>query len=206
MRKLAFNQVRFLTSATKPKGYPCVYGAEDLPLPEVAVAGRSNVGKSTLLNHLFRVKGLVKTSQKPGKTRLLNFFQVDDDCIFCDLPGYGYASISHKMQEEWGEMIEGYIEKRDSLKVILMLLDCRRNPSEQDIQFFEWIQHLGTPVILVFTKADKLSRGALAKSVQKNITTLGAKDIPRVLYSAPKNQGRNQLIREIKEVLNAPHE
>lgn len=201
MKKFAFKQVRFLTSATTLKGCPTVYGAGGMPLPEVAVAGRSNVGKSSLLNNLFNLKHLVKTSQKPGKTRLLNFFQVDDDCIFCDLPGYGFAQVKQGMRSSWKEMIEQYIEQRESLKLVLLLLDIRRTPSEQDLQFFEWIEHLKIPIVIVFTKTDKLSQGAVSASIKKNLAKLEVTKVSKVLYSVLKNKGRRELIYEIKAKL-----
>ena len=206
MKKFVFKEVRFLTSSKDQKGCPKGIGPSGTPLPEIAVAGRSNVGKSSLLNHLFGVKNLVKTSQKPGKTRLLNFFQVDDEAIFCDLPGYGFANVKLEMRSSWGKMIEDYIEKRSSLKVILMLLDIRRTPSEQDLLFFNWVEHHKIPLILVFTKADKLSNRAVQASAKKNLAKLGRDDLPKVFYSVPKKQGRKELIFELKALLNATDE
>ncbi|MCH9633856.1 MAG: putative GTP-binding protein EngB [Chlamydiae bacterium] len=206
MKKFVFKETRFLTSAIDQKGCPKGLGPDGKPLPEIAVAGRSNVGKSSLLNHLFGVQNLVKTSQKPGKTRLLNFFKVDDDVIFCDLPGYGFANVKQQMLKSWGPMIENYIENRSHLKAVLMLLDIRRTPSEQDLIFFNWVNHLKIPMILVFTKIDKLSKNAVSASVKKNLAKLERNDLPKVLYSVLKNQGRKELLYEIKALLHADDE
>jgi GTP-binding protein len=202
MKKFAFNHVQFLTSSTTLEGCPKIFGSMGKPLPEIAVAGRSNVGKSSLLNNLFNIKNLVKTSQSPGKTRLLNFFQVDGDCIFCDLPGYGFAQVEEKVKGSWKQMIENYIEERESLKLVLLLLDIRRTPSDQDLQFFEWIQYLKIPLILVFTKVDKLTKGGVASSIKKNLKILNGPNLPKVQYSVLKNEGRKELIYEIKAALN----
>ncbi len=206
MKKFAFNKVQFITSAQSEKGYPANTATSGGLLPEIAVAGRSNVGKSSLLNHLFGIKNLVKTSQKPGKTRLLNFFKVDEDCVFCDLPGYGYAQVKGGVQKTWGKMIEDYLLDREVLKGILFLLDVRRVPSQQDRSFYEWITFHKVPLILVFTKWDKLSEGAAKNSVKKNIESLNAKGRPLVHYSVLKNKGRKELIYELKALLNDSNE
>lgn len=202
MKKLAFKQISFVTSAAKLEGCPKHTSKDGFLLPEIAVAGRSNVGKSSLLNHLFGVKNLVKTSQKPGKTRLLNFFKVDEDCVFCDLPGYGFASVQGKVKDSWSEMIEDYLLKRECLAGVLMLLDIRRLPSKEDTQFFEWIAFNEIPLRLVFTKWDKLSHNAAMSQMSKNIKHLGAQKIPRVHYSVLKNIGRKELIFEVKALLD----
>ncbi len=201
MKKFAFNQVRFLKSCKLLQHCPRV-PSRGTPLPEIAVAGRSNVGKSSLLNHLFRTKGLVKTSQKPGKTRLLNFFQWEDRCLFCDLPGYGYAQVSPEEKASWKAMTEAYIEKREPLRLILMLLDIRRVPSEQDIQFLEWVNYHQRPVILVFTKIDKLSKNVLTVHVKNILDALPVKDLPTLFYSVPKNTGRTELLAKITPYMN----
>lgn len=206
MKKFAFKEVQFIKSASSKAGYPMHTRLGGGLLFEVAVAGRSNVGKSSLLNHLFGVKNLVKTSQKPGKTRLLNFFKVDESCVFCDLPGYGYAQVKEDEKDSWGKMIEEYLLNRDALKGVLFLLDVRRTPSEQDRDFFEWMKFHQIPLILVFTKWDKLSDGAAKSSVKKNIEGLKARDVPYVGYSVLKNKGRKELLYEIEALLNDSNE
>lgn len=202
MKKLVFKTVSFATSCAQFSKCPAFKDDQGKLIFEVAVAGRSNVGKSSLLNHLFRIKNLVKTSQKPGKTRLLNFFKVDDDAIFCDLPGYGFAQVSEKMRASWQEMMEPYIEKRDSLGLVLLLLDIRRVPSEQDIQFLNWVTYHQKPVLIVFTKVDKVSKNEKIKQIKKNQEIIENPKIPYVCYSTTKNVGRSELIYEINQVLS----
>lgn len=201
MKKLTFKKIDFVTSCAKVKNCPTLKDDQGAVLPEIAVAGRSNVGKSSLLNHLFKSKDMVKTSSKPGKTRLLNFFEVDKTAVFCDLPGYGYAKVGHDTKSLWKEMIEPYIEKGENLKLVVMLLDIRRVPSDQDLQFFEWVQHHQKPVILVLTKADKVSKSDLKKNTAKILETLNSPEIPAVKYSTIKNVGRSELIFELNRML-----
>ncbi len=203
MKKLVFKSISFVKSCSDWKKSPSLKDDQGRPYFEVAVAGRSNVGKSSLLNHLFRSKNLVKTSSKPGKTRLLNFFDVDQTAAFCDLPGYGFAKVTEKMRSSWQQMIEPYIEKRESLELVLLLLDIRRNPSEQDIQFFEWVKHQDLPMLIVFTKVDKVSKSEKVKQMKKNIEKLGSSETPHVYYSTTKNVGRKELIFEINRKIEA---
>lgn len=178
-----------------------VYQIEEAPsfphLPEIAVVGRSNVGKSTLLNHLFQSKSLVKTSSSPGKTQALNFFSVDGRTIFVDLPGYGFAKVPIKEKKQWAPLIENYLRQRENLKLLLFLLDIRHLPSKEDQKMFEWIEHNQLPTILVLTKVDKLKQGELA--LQTKRITDSFKGLPYVHYSAPKNIGRKQLISRMSE-------
>jgi GTP-binding protein len=176
---------------------------EDLPfladLPEIAVLGRSNVGKSTLLNHLFGSKDLVKTSSTPGKTRALNFFKVDEQLICVDMPGYGYAAVSKGETQAWAELIEHYLKKRATLKMVLLLFDIRREPSKQDLEMVAWIEHHGLPTLLVLTKVDKVSKSE--KSMQTQRITNRIKGLPYVHYSAIKNEGRKELIAILRKTM-----
>src|ERR1700676_4011688 len=129
MAKYAFKNAKYIKSAVHPKDYPTQRDSRGHVMPEIAVAGRSNVGKSSLLNHLFQHKGLVKTSSVPGKTQLLNFFTLDGKLAFVDLPGYGYAQVPISVRKRWGPMVQEYLEKRQQLKVILFLFDIRRIPN-----------------------------------------------------------------------------
>jgi len=140
----------FIQSVADPKEFP------DIELPQIAVAGHSNVGKSSLMNALFGRKGLVKTSKSPGCTRLLNLFDVDDQLLVVDLPGYGYARAPKKEQKRWINMIESYLVNAD-LKLVLMLLDIRHGPKDSDLQLIEWFNESGIRWLPVATKADKLS-------------------------------------------------
>lgn len=128
-------------------------------IPEVALAGRSNVGKSSFINTLLNRKNLARTSGKPGKTQLLNFFNVDDKLRLVDVPGYGYARVSKKEREKWGRMIEEYLTSRENLKAVVSLVDFRHEPSADDVQMYEFLKYYEIPVILVATKADKIPRG-----------------------------------------------
>lgn len=191
--KLQFQNPRFLKTAVKPDQFPD-FGT----LPEIAVVGRSNVGKSTLLNHLFKAKNLVKTSSTPGKTQAVNFFSLDEEVIFADLPGYGYAKVPLQERKKWASLIESYLTDKPNL--ILFLIDIRRTPNADDLQMLDWIEASGIPAILVLTKVDKVKRGERAKQTKNIVGMLNS--LPHVHYSAVKNEGRNQLISHICEVLN----
>ena len=142
-----------LLSAANKSHYP----QDDIP--EVALAGRSNVGKSSFINTMLNRKNLARTSGKPGKTQLLNFFNIDDQLRFVDVPGYGYARVSKKEREKWGKMIEEYLTTRKNLKAVISLVDLRHEPSADDVQMYEFLKYYEIPVILVATKADKIPRG-----------------------------------------------
>lgn len=142
-----------LLSAANKSHYP----QDDIP--EVALAGRSNVGKSSFINTLLNRKNLARTSGKPGKTQLLNFFNVDDKLRLVDVPGYGYARVSKKEREKWGRMIEEYLTSRENLKAVVSLVDFRHEPSADDVQMYEFLKYYEIPVVLVATKADKIPRG-----------------------------------------------
>jgi GTP-binding protein len=191
--KFAFQNARFLKTAVQPEHFPD-FGTT----PEIAVVGRSNVGKSTLLNHLFKAKNLVKTSCTPGKTQAVNFFSLDDNLIFADLPGYGYAQVPLQERKKWGALIENYLYTKPNL--ILFLVDIRRTPNGDDLQMLEWLKASGMPAILVLTKVDKVKQGERAKQTRNIVGMLNS--LPHVHYSAVKNEGRNQLIYKICEVFD----
>ena len=139
--------------AVAPKGYP------DDGLPELAFAGRSNVGKSSFINAMLNRTNLARTSGKPGKTRTINFYLINEEFRFVDLPGYGYAQVSKSERKKWGDIIEKYLRKRDNLKAIVLLVDIRHKPSGQDVDMYHWIKSFGYDAIIVATKADKIARG-----------------------------------------------
>ena len=151
--KVNTHNADILLSATNKSHYP----QDDIP--EVALAGRSNVGKSSFINTMLNRKNLARTSGKPGKTQLLNFFNIDDKLRFVDVPGYGYARVSKKDREKWGKMIEEYLTTRDNLRAVVSLVDLRHEPSSDDVQMYEFLKYYEIPVILVATKADKIPRG-----------------------------------------------
>ncbi|VTS22276.1 ribosome biogenesis GTP-binding protein YsxC [Streptococcus pseudoporcinus] len=142
-----------LLSAANKSHYP----QDDIP--EVALAGRSNVGKSSFINTILGCKNLARTSAKPGKTQLLNFFNIDDKIRFVDVPGYGYAKVSKTERARWGKMIEEYLVNRENLRVVVSLVDLRHEPSGEDVQMYEFLKYYEIPVIVVATKADKIPRG-----------------------------------------------
>lgn len=200
-RALTFSDVQFVKSATKTENYPVLRDDGGNFLPEIAVAGRSNVGKSSLLNQIFRRKGLVKTSTTPGKTQLLNFFTVDQAVAFVDLPGYGFAQVPMETRKQWGPMVHGYLENRETLKLILFLFDIRRIPNQDDLQLLDWILHANKAVILVLTKVDKVSRGARQANTKKILKALGVEGLHYVHFSVTENIGRRELMAMISDAL-----
>lgn len=188
---IKFQNLKFVTTVVRKEDIPH-FGT----LPELAVVGRSNVGKSSLLNHLFGAKNLVKTSSTPGKTRALNFFKADDALVTVDMPGYGFANVSKEEKKQWGNLIETYLSSRENLKFLLFLFDIRREPTEEDCQMLEWITHYGIPTILVLTKVDKVNQSE--RVLQTRRITGRIKDLPYVHYSATKNEGRKELIAKLR--------
>src|SRR5690606_23005665 len=149
---MKINKAEFITSAVDKSQYP-----KD-NLPEIALAGRSNVGKSSFINKLLGRKHLVRTSSKPGKTRTLNFYKINDQFYFVDVPGYGYAKVSKKEREKWGRMMEDYFETRKQLKAVVLIIDSRHLPTKDDLQMYEFVMYLNIPLVIIATKVDKLSK------------------------------------------------
>lgn len=201
MNPFSSKNARFIKTAILPKDFPVMRTLSGKVMTEIAVAGRSNVGKSSLLNHLFDVKGLVKTSSTPGKTQALNFFTLGDKLAFVDLPGYGYAKVPESVQKQWGPMVQGYLEGRDPLKLVLLLFDIRRMPTEDDMQMLEWAAHQGKAMILVLTKVDKVTQNEKRTNTQKILKAFDTENLYHVHYSVPKNVGRRELIKMIHDAL-----
>ena len=201
MKRADFKNAKFVKTGMAPKDYPVMRDLSGDILPEIAVAGRSNVGKSSLLNNLFQHKGLVKTSSTPGKTQALNFFTLNDMLAFVDLPGYGYAEVPEKVRKQWGPMIQKYLEGRPELKLILFLFDIRRMPNEDDRRFLEWAARNKKATILVFTKTDKVTVNERRISTQKIIKAFDTENLHHVHYSVLKNTGRIELISMILDAL-----
>ena len=166
-------------------------------LPEVAFLGRSNVGKSSLLNSLLQRKGLARTSNTPGRTQSLNYFLINKRFYFVDLPGYGYARVSKAIRSSWGKMAQDYLAKREQLVLCIQLIDSRHEPTEQDRQLFEWLRHYGKTQLIVATKSDKLSSNELRKSIEKIGNILPG--VSTVSYSAVTGRGREEVWRAIDE-------
>ncbi len=182
----------FVTSAARPSQVP------PPSLPEVAFAGRSNVGKSSLINTLVMRKRLVKTSSTPGKTRMLNFFAVNGRYGFVDLPGYGYARAPKGERAGWGSLVEGYLKKRPTLRAVVLIMDLRHEPFPTDHQMVEWLAHQKLPAILVGTKADKLGRSRRMEQRKRMAEALEVEPDRIVLFSAKSRLGRPDLWRAIR--------
>ena len=182
----------FVLSAKEPAHYPPAL------LPEIAFAGRSNVGKSSLINTLVKRKGLARTSNTPGRTQEINFFTINNRFGFIDLPGYGYAKVPEKVRSHWGPMIETYLRERETLRLVVLILDIRRDPSPEDRQLIGWLQYYQLPVLIVLTKVDKLSRNQLTERKRKIGADLGLATMPQpVSFSAKTGEGKDLLWREI---------
>ena len=172
-------------------------------LPEYAFIGRSNVGKSSLINMLTARKGLAMTSQKPGKTQLINHFIINDAWYLVDLPGYGYARLGKDSRDSLRRMIEDYVLERKELVLLFVLLDCRHDPQKSDLEFVQWLGEEGVPFALVFTKADKLSKGRLAANVEAYKAKLHEEweELPPIFVtSSEERMGRDELLGYIEEV------
>jgi len=170
-------------------------------LPEVAFAGRSNVGKSSALNKLVNVKGLARISSTPGKTRMINFFLVNNNLYFVDLPGYGYAKTSKSMQKSWGKLVENYLKERESLRGTVLLVDSRRGLLEPDLQLLGWLDHYGKEKLVVLTKKDKLSRSAVLESARKTSDALKLDLESLVLFSAKTGEGKDRILNWIQQIV-----
>lgn len=163
-------------------------------LPEFAFAGKSNVGKSSLINALMNRKAYARTSSQPGKTQTINFYRVNDDLYYVDLPGYGYAKVSLEEKAKWGKMIENYLHRSAMLKKVFLLVDIRHDPSENDKLMYDWIIHNGYQPIIIATKLDKLKRSQVAKQVKQIRQGLGmAKEDILIPFSAETKQGRDEI-------------
>lgn len=174
----------------------------DNKYPEIAFAGKSNVGKSSLINVLMNRKSLARTSAQPGKTQTINFYNINDELYFTDLPGYGYARVSRETKEKWGRMIERYLRSSKQLRAVFLLIDIRHEPSRNDVEMYRWIADNGYEPIVIATKLDKINRSQTAKNLRvirdKLKVREGIKIIP---FSAQTRQGREEIYETIDEIL-----
>lgn len=182
------NNIDLIISAVQEAQYP------DTSLSEVALSGRSNVGKSSFINSMIGRKNMARTSQQPGKTQTLNFFNIDDQLIFVDVPGYGYAKVSKSQREKFGKMIEEYLTKRESLKLVIQLVDLRHNPTEDDVLMYNYLKHFDIPTLVICTKEDKIAKG----KIQKHIKNIKEKldldpDDTIISYSSIQNTKQQQI-------------
>lgn len=195
---LVLHDAQFLTAAVRPASYP------PAGPPEVAFAGRSNVGKSSLINTLLRRKKLVRVSARPGCTQQINFFALNGDaCRLVDLPGYGFAKVPLSVKAGWRGMIESYLTGRPTLRGVVVILDIRREPSQEDLMLLEWLKSLGQTVVLALTKADKLSRNQAASRLAKLRPVLQPFDEQPVLFSALSGQGREEMWARFQDLVQA---
>ena len=188
------NNAKFEVSAIKPEQYPSI------DVPEVAFVGRSNVGKSSTINALLNRKNLARVGRAPGKTREINFYNIDNKMYFVDLPGYGYAKVSKSQKSSWREIIETYLYSRNQLKLILMLEDIRHVPTEDDIIMYEWIKSRKLPHFIIATKADKITRSQINSRLRDIKSTLDLEDkIALIPFSSETKQGRDEVWERIIE-------
>jgi GTP-binding protein len=186
----------FIKSAVWPPQYP------PATLPEIAFVGRSNVGKSSLINTLVGRKSLAKTSNTPGRTQLINFFSINKSMLFVDLPGYGFAKVPQSVKKNWGEMVEAYLKERQSLILVIFILDIRRNPSEDDLSLRNWLAHYRIPYLYVLTKTDKLSNNQAINQyskIERDLHVEAEKGI--ILFSAKTEQGKNDIWQALEDHL-----
>jgi GTP-binding protein len=190
-----YAKIEFVKSAYKMVQVP------EEALPEIAFAGRSNVGKSSLINRLVNRNGLVKVSARPGKTQSLNYFIVDSKLYLVDLPGYGFAKVSRKLQDDWQELVTDYLSTSPTLRCVVVLIDIRHALKSQDRELIEWLRMRGRPFIIVYTKRDKLSNNEQAKQAASLDAALGLNKQDRVLFSAKTGDGKAELMAAIATFL-----
>jgi len=191
-------RAEFVKSAVRPEHYP------ETAMPEVAFVGRSNVGKSSLINTLVGRKDLAKTSNTPGRTQLINFFSVNGKISFVDLPGYGFAKVAKSLRKDWGEMIEAYLQGRQYLAMVIFVLDIRRDPNDDDLSLRDWLQNFRIPYLFVLTKADKLSRNQanVRRRVIEKYLGLPA-GVKPILFSAKTQEGKSDIWQVLESHLQA---
>ncbi|ATH62452.1 GTP-binding protein [Staphylococcus pasteuri] len=186
--KINPNNIDLIISAVKEEQYP------ETEVPEVALSGRSNVGKSSFINSMIGRKNMARTSQQPGKTQTLNFFNIDDQLVFVDVPGYGYAKVSKVQREKFGKMIEEYLTTRQKLQLVIQLVDLRHNPTEDDMLMYNYLKHFDIPTLIICTKEDKIPKGKVQKHLINIKHKLDLEDGDTIVsYSSVKNNKQQQI-------------
>jgi GTP-binding protein len=196
---MKIKKAEFIKGAVRPADYPKSVQPGAQGLPQVAFAGRSNVGKSSLINRLVGRKGLAKTSSTPGRTREINFFTVNDRLIFVDLPGYGYAKVSKAMRQKWGPMVENYLTENPLLKLVILILDIRRDPGEEEYTFLRWLSDREIAYLVVVTKVDKEKKGKIPRRIEAVARQIGVKTEDIVPFSAVSGLGKDKIWSTILE-------
>ncbi|MBT8332689.1 MAG: ribosome biogenesis GTP-binding protein YihA/YsxC [Deltaproteobacteria bacterium] len=191
---MIIKSAEFIKSATKTAEYPAAQ------LPEIAFAGRSNVGKSSLINTLVNRKRLVKTSSTPGRTQLINFFNINGQLVFVDLPGYGYAKVPVSVRKKWGPMIETYLSERKTLRGVVVIMDIRRTPKQEELNLLGWLNHYAIAAIVILTKTDKLSKSKSAQQQHRIARALKIDPMDLILFSAKSRRGRGPLWHAILSI------
>ncbi len=195
---MKIKSAEFIISAVSPKQYP------EGDLPEIALAGRSNVGKSSFINTLLNRKSLARTSQKPGKTQTLNYYLINEAFYFVDVPGYGYAQVSKSERAAWGKMIETYFTERKQLRAVLLIVDIRHKPTKDDQMMYEYLRYYQIPTLVVATKADKISRGKYQSHLKQIKDSLQLeKNVPIIPFSAKSGIGKEEAWEQIKTFIGA---
>lgn len=182
------NHIDLIISAVQESQYP------EPELSEVALSGRSNVGKSTFINSMIGRKNMARTSQQPGKTQTLNFYNIDNQLIFVDVPGYGYAKVSKVQREKFGKMIEEYLTQRESLQLVIQLVDLRHDPTEDDVLMYNYLKHFNIPTVVVCTKEDKIEKGKVKKHIKNIKEKLKLEPVDSIIsYSSINNNKQQQI-------------
>lgn len=192
---MTIKKSKFVTSMAELKSFP------GQGLPEIALAGKSNVGKSSLINSLTRNSKLARTSSEPGKTRLVNFYLINEDMFLVDLPGFGFAKAPKQEKEKWAAMIEGYLEKSSNLRHVLQLVDIRHTPTQEDVMMTNYLRHYDIPFTVVATKADKLSKAQRSRSIPVICRTLVVQPWEIISYSSEDGTGKEKLLELIDGII-----
>lgn len=191
---MKITKAEFVKSAVWPPQYPPAV------MPEIAFVGRSNVGKSSLINTLVARKYLAKTSNTPGRTQLINFFTINEKLSFVDLPGYGFAKVSQSIKKDWGEMIEAYLRERQNLAMVIFILDIRRDPSADDLALRDWLEHYRIPYLFILTKTDKLSNNQAIARQRLIDKALPSSDVKKtILFSAKTGKGKGEIWANLED-------
>lgn len=202
MKKLIFKDAEFLSSVIDSSDYPIFKNDKGEPFPEIVIAGKSNVGKSSLINHLLGEKKLAYTSSKPGKTTTINFYKIDNQIIMLDFPGYGYAQKSFELKEKWSKNFDRFLNERPRLQLLLLLLDSRRNLCPEDLMLYKWSDSKKILCGLIFTKSDKLNIKEIDLAINSSLSTLEKNNLPPPLFQIPYSinsyEGKKILISKIK--------